>query len=301
MDEGDGRSQKRAAADSGMMEEGVLPEAKRQRAPSFDEDIPRGKSKWDSDSDDEGDKEASGGGEDPRDGPSPALVADADAAGAGPGTKAAVSTSAAASTGSTADGAAVSSAGAAGAGASALTPPSVPESKAEVDAGELGMTPPRRDGESPRPAAAGPGGGGGATQKDHNPLFDGCRSVKHYLRDTRLQEGTYGVVYKAKDKRTGEVVALKKVKMNASSRNEGFPVAALRETNVLLALSHRNIVGVKEMVVGSKMDEVFMVMEYFQNDLKAVLAYQVRVHSPLAFRLLCVPPLPPDPSLCPCW
>ena len=42
---------------------------------------------------------------------------------------------------------------------------------------------------------------------------------------------------------------------------EGFPVTALREINVLLSLSHESIVSVKEMVVGSGFDKVFMVME----------------------------------------
>ena len=42
---------------------------------------------------------------------------------------------------------------------------------------------------------------------------------------------------------------------------EGFPVSALREINVLLSLSHESIVSVREMVVGSASDKVFMVME----------------------------------------
>lgn len=48
----------------------------------------------------------------------------------------------------------------------------------------------------------------------------------------------------------------------------GFPITALRETNILLALRHPNIVFMKEMVVGSSVDKVFMVMEYLENDLK---------------------------------
>ena len=44
------------------------------------------------------------------------------------------------------------------------------------------------------------------------------------------------MVFKARDRGTGEVVALKQVKMNEAAKREGFPVTALRETNVLLAL-----------------------------------------------------------------
>lgn len=99
----------------------------------------------------------------------------------------------------------------------------------------------------------------------------GCRSVDNYARIGKIDEGTYGVVSKARDKATGAIVALKQVKMNADVCYDGFPVTALRETNVLLALDHPNIVKVREMVVGSTPDKIFMVMDYAENDLKAVM------------------------------
>lgn len=58
------------------------------------------------------------------------------------------------------------------------------------------------------------------------------------------------------------------VKLHANARKEGFSVNALREINILLALRHPNIVGVREMVVGGSLDKVYMVMDYFDNDLK---------------------------------
>uniref|UniRef100_I2CPA2 Cyclin-dependent kinase 2 homolog n=2 Tax=Nannochloropsis gaditana TaxID=72520 RepID=I2CPA2_NANGC len=87
-----------------------------------------------------------------------------------------------------------------------------------------------------------------------------------------IAQGTYGVVFKAKNSRTKEMVALKQVKLHTgTARKEGFSVNALREINILLALRHPNIVGVREMVVGSSLDKVYMVMDYFDNDLKHVL------------------------------
>ena len=85
-----------------------------------------------------------------------------------------------------------------------------------------------------------------------------------------VDEGTYGLVFLARDRATNELAALKKVKMSkdASSR-DGFPITALRETNVLLALQHPNIVGVREMVVGKRMDEVFMVGTQVKTTQKA--------------------------------
>lgn len=103
----------------------------------------------------------------------------------------------------------------------------------------------------------------------HNPLLDGCRSVYDcYERLDKIDEGTYGVVYRAKDLATNEIVALKQIKFDASLKKEGFPMAALREIGVLLALSHESIVTVKEMVVGDDFDKVFMVMDIMEGDLQ---------------------------------
>lgn len=75
-----------------------------------------------------------------------------------------------------------------------------------------------------------------------------CRSVENYEKLNRIEEGTYGVVYRAKDKRTGEVVALKRLKLD--EEKNGFPITSLREITTLLQLKHPNIVNVKEVVTG---------------------------------------------------
>lgn len=100
-------------------------------------------------------------------------------------------------------------------------------------------------------------------------MLQGCRSVEEFERLNKIDEGTYGVVYRAKDKKTGEVVALKKVKME--KEREGFPLTSLREINILLSFHQPSIVDVKEVVVGSNLDSIFMVMEYMEHDLKALM------------------------------
>jgi cell division cycle 2-like protein len=65
------------------------------------------------------------------------------------------------------------------------------------------------------------------------------------------------------------VCALKKVKLE--KERDGFPLTSVREINVLLSLAHPNIVNVSEVVVGSSLDSVFMVMEYADHDLKSVM------------------------------
>ncbi|CAI9093253.1 OLC1v1028717C3 [Oldenlandia corymbosa var. corymbosa] len=100
-------------------------------------------------------------------------------------------------------------------------------------------------------------------------MLQGCRSVDEFERLNKIDEGTYGVVFRARDKKTGEIVALKKVKME--KEREGFPLTALREINILLSFHHPSIVDVKEVVVGSSLDSIFMVMEYMEHDLKALM------------------------------
>jgi cell division cycle 2-like protein len=112
------------------------------------------------------------------------------------------------------------------------------------------------------PEAAGP------PQRSVN-MLQGCRSVDEFERLNKIDEGTYGVVYRARDKKTGEIVALKKVKME--KEREGFPLTSLREINILLSFHHPSVVDVKEVVVGSSLDSIFMVMEYMEHDLKGLM------------------------------
>ena len=48
-------------------------------------------------------------------------------------------------------------------------------------------------------------------------------------------------------------------------------MTSLREINVLLSIHHPSIVDVKEVVVGSNLDSIFMVMEYMEHDLKGLM------------------------------
>jgi len=52
---------------------------------------------------------------------------------------------------------------------------------------------------------------------------------------------------------------------------EGFPITSLREINTLLKAQHPNIVTVREIVVGSNMDKIFIVMDYVEHDLKSLM------------------------------
>ena len=65
-------------------------------------------------------------------------------------------------------------------------------------------------------------------------------SIEDYVKLEKIGEGTYGVVYKARNKKTGRFTALKKIRLE--SEEEGVPSTAIREISILKELRHPNIV-----------------------------------------------------------
>jgi cell division cycle 2-like protein len=102
-------------------------------------------------------------------------------------------------------------------------------------------------------------------------LLLGCRTVDRFRKLNRIDEGTYGVVYRARDLETEEVIALKQLKLSAAKSDDGFPVPSLREVFILSKLDHINVVSLLEVVVGHTPLHIFMVMEYAEHELRALL------------------------------
>ena len=88
-----------------------------------------------------------------------------------------------------------------------------------------------------------------------------------YTRTSKLGEGTYGVVYRAKDQKGQEIYALKKIRLQAEE--EGIPSTAIREISLLKELNHINIVKLYEVLHSSK--KLTLVFEYVEQDLKKVI------------------------------
>ena len=87
----------------------------------------------------------------------------------------------------------------------------------------------------------------------HPPLIP-CRSVYSYTRLNHIEEGTYGVVFRAKCNDTNEIYALKKLKLE--EEKQGFPITSLREVMALMvAGGHENVVGIREIVVGDTLNQ----------------------------------------------
>jgi cell division cycle 2-like protein len=83
--------------------------------------------------------------------------------------------------------------------------------------------------------------------------FGPCRDVEEFELLNNIEEGSYGMVSRARIKATGEVVALKRLKMEHT--NDGFPVTGLREIQTLMASRHNNVVKLREVVIGGTMKE----------------------------------------------
>ena len=52
---------------------------------------------------------------------------------------------------------------------------------------------------------------------------------------------------------------------------EGFPITSLREINTLLISQHPNVVTVREIVVGSNTDKIYIVMDFVEHDMKSLM------------------------------
>ena len=102
-------------------------------------------------------------------------------------------------------------------------------------------------------------------------MLEGCRSIEDFEHLNVIDEGTYGIVYRARDRLTGKIYAVKRIKLEPQHEREGFPISALRELGTLIELKHENIVNVKEVVFGSTLKKVFVVMEYLDHELKTIL------------------------------
>ncbi|KAG0466228.1 hypothetical protein HPP92_017229 [Vanilla planifolia] len=96
------------------------------------------------------------------------------------------------------------------------------------------------------------------------------RAMDAYEKLEKVGEGTYGKVYKAREKATGEIVALKKTRLPED--DEGVPPTTLREVSLLRMLSQDpHIVRLLDLKQGQNkkgQSILYLVFEYMDTDLK---------------------------------
>lgn len=88
--------------------------------------------------------------------------------------------------------------------------------------------------------------------------------MQKYEKLLKIGEGTYGTVFKAKNRETQEIVALKRVRLD--DEDDGVPSSALREICLLKELKHRNIIRLLDVLHGE--NKLTLVFEYCDQDLK---------------------------------
>lgn len=93
-------------------------------------------------------------------------------------------------------------------------------------------------------------------------------TMDNYIKIEKIGEGTYGIVYKGKDKRDGKTVALKKIRLE--SEDEGVPSTAIREISLLRELKHKHIVRLEDVLMEG-CEKIYLVFEFVAMDLKKYL------------------------------
>lgn len=88
-----------------------------------------------------------------------------------------------------------------------------------------------------------------------------------YAKIEKIGEGTYGVVYKGRHKSTGQVVAMKKIRLE--NEEEGVPSTAIREISLLKELQHPNVVRLQDVLMQDS--RLYLIFEFLSMDLKKYL------------------------------
>ncbi|KAJ3373055.1 kinase subunit of RNA polymerase II carboxy-terminal domain kinase I [Allomyces arbusculus] len=114
----------------------------------------------------------------------------------------------------------------------------------------------------------------------------------YYETLAQVGEGTYGKVFRARHPKTGQLVALKRIRIEKD--RDGFPITAVREMQLLQQVKHPNIIALNDVALetvantgatesptttpaaapmGQPQTYVYMVFEYMQHDLAGILQH----------------------------
>ncbi|CAI4224973.1 unnamed protein product [Auanema sp. JU1783] len=95
-------------------------------------------------------------------------------------------------------------------------------------------------------------------------------SLDDFVKLEKIGEGTYGVVYKGRNKKTSQMVAMKKIRLE--SEDEGVPSTAIREISLLKELKHPNVVALEDVIMQE--NRLYLIFEFLSMDLKKYLDQQ---------------------------
>ena len=95
------------------------------------------------------------------------------------------------------------------------------------------------------------------------------RLWKDYKRIAKVGEGAFAEVYKAKHRASGQVVAVKTIRIVTMRKHDGFDVSAINEIRMLQDLRHENVVTLYEVVAAGP--EIALILDFLQTDLEHVI------------------------------
>ncbi|XP_030651005.1 mitogen-activated protein kinase 15 [Nomascus leucogenys] len=96
------------------------------------------------------------------------------------------------------------------------------------------------------------------------------RILRRYVLRRQLGQGAYGVVWKAVDRRTGEVVAIKKI--FDAFRDKTDAQRTFREITLLQEFGvHPNIISLFDVIWAENDRDIYLVFEFMDTDLNAVI------------------------------
>ncbi|PPR83860.1 hypothetical protein GOBAR_AA36852 [Gossypium barbadense] len=96
------------------------------------------------------------------------------------------------------------------------------------------------------------------------------KSADSYDKLAKVGQGTYSNVYKARDKDTGKIVALKKVRFN-TAEPESVKFMA-REIMILQRLNHPNIISLEGLATSRMQYSLYLVFDFMQSDLSKIIS-----------------------------
>jgi serine/threonine protein kinase len=103
------------------------------------------------------------------------------------------------------------------------------------------------------------------SESNPSSLFENLIENRYEVSDI-LGEGTYGVVYRARNINLNKTVAIKKIRLEQD--DEGIPSTTLREISSLKELDHENIIKLEEVIYKPMDQKLFLVFEYLPMDLR---------------------------------
>ena len=94
--------------------------------------------------------------------------------------------------------------------------------------------------------------------------------IKRFLLHKKIGKGAYGVVYKATDKKTKELVALKK--LYGAFRDNTDAQRTFREVMLLQELNgHDNIIRLLNVIKAENNIDLYLIFDYVEADLYNVI------------------------------